>query len=49
MGLVRLLLALAVLPSHIPAATVHFIGGGAAVPALFVVCGFYMRAQRALS
>ncbi|MBO9670537.1 MAG: acyltransferase [Sphingobium sp.] len=42
MGLIRLLLALAVLLSHIPAATVHFIGGGTAVQAFFVVSGFYM-------
>jgi peptidoglycan/LPS O-acetylase OafA/YrhL len=42
MGLVRLLLALAVLLSHIPTATVHFIGGGTAVQAFFIVSGFYM-------
>lgn len=42
MGFVRLLLALAVLLSHIPSATVHFIGGGTAVQAFFVVSGFYM-------
>jgi peptidoglycan/LPS O-acetylase OafA/YrhL len=42
MGLVRLLLALAVLLAHIPTATVHFIGGGIAVQAFFIVSGFYM-------
>lgn len=42
MGLVRLLLALAVLLSHIPTATVRFIGGGTAVQAFFIVSGFYM-------
>lgn len=42
MGLVRLLLALAVLLSHLPTATVTFIGGGLAVQAFFIVSGFYM-------
>lgn len=42
MGLIRLLLALAVLLSHIPMTTLHFIGGGTAVQAFFVVSGFYM-------
>jgi peptidoglycan/LPS O-acetylase OafA/YrhL len=42
MGLIRLLLAFAVLLSHIPTATVHFIGGGTAVQAFFIVSGFYM-------
>jgi hypothetical protein len=31
MGLIRLFLALAVLLSHIPTATMHFIGGSTAV------------------
>jgi peptidoglycan/LPS O-acetylase OafA/YrhL len=42
MGLVRLALALAVLLSHLPSATVHFIGGGVAVQGFFIVSGFYM-------
>ena len=42
MGLVRLLLALAVLLSHMPTATVQFVHGGLAVQAFFVVSGFYM-------
>src|SRR5689334_14401820 len=42
MGLVRLLLALAVVLSHTPTAEFHFIGGGLAVQAFFIVSGFYM-------
>lgn len=42
MGLVRFLLAMAVLLSHMPTATVQFIHGGTAVQAFFVVSGFYM-------
>lgn len=42
MGLVRFLLALAVLLAHMPTSTVHFIHGGLAVQAFFVVSGFYM-------
>ena len=42
MGLIRLLLAIAVLLSHLPTATVKFIHGGLAVQAFFVVSGFYM-------
>ena len=42
MGLIRLLLAIAVLLSHLPTATVKFIHGGLAVQAFFIVSGFYM-------
>ncbi|MBX7540350.1 acyltransferase family protein [Qipengyuania sphaerica] len=42
MGLVRFLLALAVLLAHMPTSTVKFIHGGLAVQAFFVVSGFYM-------
>ena len=42
MGLVRFLLAMAVLLAHLPTATVQFIHGGTAVQAFFVVSGFYM-------
>lgn len=42
MGHIRLLLALAVILSHLPTATVQFIHGGLAVQAFFVVSGFYM-------
>lgn len=42
MGLVRVALALAVLLSHLPPAKVHFIGGGLAVQAFFIISGFYM-------
>ncbi|MGE0044437.1 MAG: acyltransferase family protein [Hyphomonadaceae bacterium] len=42
MGLLRIALALAVLLSHLPVATFHFIGGGLAVQAFFIVSGFYM-------
>ena len=42
MGHIRLLLALAVILSHLPTATFQFIHGGLAVQAFFVVSGFYM-------
>lgn len=42
MGLVRFLLAMAVLLSHLPTSTVKFVHGGTAVQAFFVVSGFYM-------
>jgi len=42
MGLLRVALALAVFLSHLPLATVHFVGGGVAVQGFFIVSGFYM-------
>jgi len=42
MGLIRFLLAMAVLLAHLPTSTVKFIHGGTAVQAFFVVSGFYM-------
>lgn len=42
MGMLRLALALAVFLSHLPLATIHFIGGGVAVQGFFIVSGFYM-------
>jgi peptidoglycan/LPS O-acetylase OafA/YrhL len=42
MGVVRVALALAVVLSHLPPATFHFIGGGLAVQGFFIISGFYM-------
>ncbi len=42
MGLLRVVLAMAVLLSHLPPASFKFIGGGTAVQAFFIVSGFYM-------
>src|SRR5690349_4745024 len=42
MGLVRVALALAVVLSHLPPATFHFISGGLAVQGFFIISGFYM-------
>jgi peptidoglycan/LPS O-acetylase OafA/YrhL len=42
MGMLRAALALAVLLSHLPVASVKFAGGGLAVQAFFIVSGFYM-------
>jgi len=40
--MLRVALAMAVLLSHLPPATFHFMGGGLAVQAFFIVSGFYM-------
>jgi peptidoglycan/LPS O-acetylase OafA/YrhL len=40
--MVRFALAMAVLLSHLPIASVKFIGGGLAVQAFFIISGFYM-------
>lgn len=42
MGVVRVALALAVVLSHLPPATFHFISGGLAVQCFFIISGFYM-------
>jgi len=42
MGVLRLLLAFAVLLSHLPPAKTKFVSGGLAVQGFFVVSGFYM-------
>ena len=42
MGVVRVLLALAVLLSHLPPASYKILSGALAVQAFFVVSGFYM-------
>lgn len=42
MGLIRVLLALAVLLSHLPLAHYHILSGGLAVQAFFIISGFYM-------
>lgn len=42
MGTVRVLLALAVLLSHLPLAHYHILSGGLAVQAFFIISGFYM-------
>ncbi len=42
MGIVRFLLALSVILSHLPPATFHFISGAFGVQAFFIVSGFYM-------
>ncbi len=42
MGSIRVLLALAVLLSHLPLASYKILSGGLAVQAFFVVSGFYM-------
>lgn len=42
MGVVRVALALAVVLSHLPPATFHFISGGVAVQGFFIISGFYM-------
>lgn len=42
MGLIRVLLALAVLLSHLPLARYHILSGGLAVQAFFIISGFYM-------
>lgn len=42
MGMVRVMLALAVVFSHLPMASTKFLGGGLAVQAFFIVSGFYM-------
>jgi peptidoglycan/LPS O-acetylase OafA/YrhL len=42
MGVVRVALALAVVLSHLPPATFHFISGGLAVQGFFIISGFYM-------
>lgn len=42
MGTVRVLLALAVLLSHLPMAKYHILSGGLAVQAFFIISGFYM-------
>ncbi|MBX7249173.1 MAG: acyltransferase [Caulobacteraceae bacterium] len=41
-GVIRLILALAVVLSHMPGTGVAFISGGLAVQAFFVISGFYM-------
>lgn len=42
MGAIRVLLALAVLLSHLPLAHYHILSGGLAVQAFFIISGFYM-------
>lgn len=42
MGVIRLILALAVVLSHMPGSGVGFISGGLAVQCFFIVSGFYM-------
>lgn len=42
MGSLRILLALAVLLSHMPLAPFQFLGGGLAVQLFYIVSGFYM-------
>lgn len=42
MGAIRVLLALAVLLSHLPMAHYHILSGGLAVQAFFIISGFYM-------
>jgi peptidoglycan/LPS O-acetylase OafA/YrhL len=42
MGSLRILLALAVLLSHMPLAPLQFLGGGLAVQLFYIVSGFYM-------
>jgi len=42
MGIIRVALALAVVLSHLPPATFHFVSGGVAVQAFFIISGFYM-------
>lgn len=42
MGVIRLILALAVVLSHMPGSGVGFISGGLAVQAFFIISGFYM-------
>jgi peptidoglycan/LPS O-acetylase OafA/YrhL len=41
-GIIRLILALAVVLSHMPGSGVSFISGGLAVQSFFIVSGFYM-------
>ena len=42
MGVIRLILALAVVLSHMPGSGVNFISGGLAVQSFLIVSGFYM-------
>lgn len=42
MGMIRVLLALAVLLSHLPLASYKILSGGLAVQSFFVISGFYM-------
>src|SRR5678816_3051036 len=42
LGLIRVLLAMAVLFGHLPILDVHIIGAALAVQAFFIVSGFYM-------
>jgi len=42
MGVLRIMLAFAVLLSHLPPASYKFISGGLAVQSFFIVSGFYM-------
>ena len=42
MGIIRVLLALAVLLSHLPLASYKILSGGLAVQSFFVISGFYM-------
>ena len=42
MGMVRIVLALAVVLSHLPPANFHFVGGGVAVQGFFIISGIYM-------
>jgi peptidoglycan/LPS O-acetylase OafA/YrhL len=42
MGMVRVMLAMAVLLGHLPVASFKFMGGGLAVQGFFIVSGFYM-------
>lgn len=42
MGMLRVMLAFAVLLSHLPVADIQFMGGGLAVQSFFILSGFYM-------
>ena len=42
MGMLRVALAMAVVLSHLPLATLQFMSGGLAVQGFFIVSGFYM-------
>jgi peptidoglycan/LPS O-acetylase OafA/YrhL len=42
MGMVRVMLAMAVVLSHLPLASYKFLSGGLAVQAFFIISGFYM-------
>lgn len=42
MGLIRVMLAMAVVLSHLPMASFKFLSGGLAVQSFFIISGFYM-------